>query len=70
VVFVPVGEDDRFDVLAVLSEIADIGYDDVNAQELFFGKHQAGIDDDNVILPPEGHAVHAELAKAPERDHA
>jgi len=67
---VAMGEDDGADLLTVLGEIADIGDDDVDAQELFFGEHQAGIDDDDVILPSEGHAVHPELTKAPEGNHA
>ena len=50
------------------SEIADVGDDDVDAEELFFGEHQAGVDDDDVIVPTEGHAVHAELAQAAERN--
>ena len=70
VVLVPVGQDDGANLVAVLGQVADIGDDDVDAQKLFFGKHQAGIDDDDVILPPEGHAVHTELAQAPEGDHA
>jgi hypothetical protein len=70
VVFVAVGEDDGADFLAVLSEIADVGDDDVDAEELFFGEHQAGIDDDNVVFIAEGQAVHAELAESAEGDHA
>ena len=69
-VFVAVGEDDGADLVAVLGEVADVGDDDVDAEQLFFREHQAGVDDDDVILPAEGHAVHAELAKAPEGDHA
>jgi len=52
VVLVAVGENDGANVFAILREIADIGDDDVDAKELFFGEHQAGIDDDDVILPP------------------
>ena len=70
VVLVAVGEDDGADFIAVFGEIADVGDDDVDAQEFFFGEHQAGIDDDDVILPPEGQAVHTELAQAPEGDHS
>ena len=70
VVLVAVGEDDGADFVAVLDEIADVGDDDVDAEELFFGEHQAGIDDDDVILPAEGQAVHTELTQAPEGDHA
>ncbi len=70
VVFVTVREQDRFDLVAVFGEVGDVGDDDVDAEKLFFGKHQAGIDDDDVVLPAEGHAVHTELAEATQRNHA
>ena len=70
VVLVAVRQDDGANLVAVLGEVGDVGNDDVDAQQLFFGKHQAGVDDDDVILPAEGHAVHAELAQAPKGDHA
>ena len=69
-VFVAVRQDNSPDLRAVFGEVADVGDNDVDAEQLFFGKHQAGVDDDNVILPAEGHAVHAELTKAPEGNHA
>ena len=67
VVLVAVGEDDGADLVAVFDEVADVGDDDVDAEQLFFGEHQAGVDDDDVILPSEGHAVHPELAEAAQR---
>ena len=70
VIFVAVGEDDRLDLRAVLDEVGDIRHDDVHAEEFFFREHQAGVDDNNVVLPTEGHAVHTELAEAPQRNHA
>ena len=68
VVFVAVGENDGADALAVLDEVGNVGDDDVDAEEFGFGEHQAGIDDDNVVAPAHGHAVHAELAETAERD--
>jgi hypothetical protein len=65
-----VGQNNGPNLFPVLGEVADIGYDNINAQKLFFGKHQAGIDDDDVILPPEGRAVHTELAQATKGDYA
>ena len=70
VVLVAVGEDDGANFFAIFRQVADVGDDDVDAKELFFGEHQAGIDDDDVILPPEGQAIHTELTQAPEGDHA
>ncbi len=51
---------------AVFNEIADIGDDDVHAEQLFFGEHEAGVDNDNVIAVAEGEAVHAEFAQPAE----
>ena len=46
---------------AVFDQVADVGHDDVDAQQLFFRKHEPGVDDENVVADAEGHAVHAEL---------
>ena len=69
VVFMAMGQNDRANLLAVFSQIADIRNNDVHTQQLLFRKHQTGIDDDDVILPAERHAVHAELAQAAQRNH-
>jgi len=69
VVLVPMSQQNRANLLAVFRQIADIGNDNVDAQQLFFGKHQSGIDDENVILPADGHAVHTELAEATQRNY-
>ena len=69
-VFVSVRQQDRFDLVAVLGQVGDIRNNDVYAEQFFFRKHQAGVDDDDVILPAEGHAVHTELAEATQRNHA
>jgi hypothetical protein len=67
VVLMPVGEDDGADLGAVLDEVGDVGDDDVDAEEFIFRKHEAGVDDDDVVLPAEGEAVHAEFAETTER---
>ena len=68
-VFVAVGEDDAADALAVFGEIGNVGDDDVDAEQFGFGEHESGVDDDDVVAPADGHAVHTELAQAPERDN-
>jgi hypothetical protein len=68
VVFVAVRQDDAANVLAILDEITDVGDDDVDAEEFGFGEHQSGVDDDNVVGPANGHAVHAEFAESAEGD--
>ncbi len=69
VVFVAVREDDSAHALAVLDEIRNVGDNDVDAEQFGFGEHESGIDDENVVSPADGHAVHAEFAEASERDN-
>jgi|GEM_PF-4372596 len=69
VVLVAVGEDDAADFGAVLDEVGDVRDDDVDAEELFFGEHEAGVDHDDVVAVVECEAVHAELAESAERDY-
>ena len=69
VIFVAVGQDDAANPLAVLDEIGDVGNNDVDAEQFGFGEHESGVDDENVVSPANGHAVHAEFAEASERDN-
>ena len=64
VIFVAVSEDDAADALAVLFEIGDVGDHDVDAEQFGFGEHESGIDDEDVVSPAHGHAVHTELAES------
>ena len=68
VIFVAMREDDGTNMITVLEQIGDVGNDDIDAQEFGFGEHQSGVDDDDVIGPADGHAVHPELAQAAERN--
>ncbi len=45
VVFVAVGDDDAPQLVAVLEDVGDIGDDQVDAQHLLFGEHEAGVDE-------------------------
>src|SRR5579862_7539932 len=62
VVLVAVGENDAANLVAILGEVGNIGHNDVDAKQFGFREHEAGVDDDNVVLPAHGHAVHSELA--------
>ena len=57
------------DVLLVFDQIGDVRNNNIHAQQLGFRKHQAGVDDNNVVFPAEGEAVHAELAQSAEGDN-
>src|ERR1700682_2334864 len=69
VIFVAVGQDDAAHMLAIFEQVRNIGDDDVDAQQLGFRKHQAGINHDDVISKPDGHAVHTELAHPAQRNN-
>ena len=69
VVFMTVRQDDSAHALAVFDEIGDVGDHDVDTEKFGFGEHESGVDDDNVVSPTDGHAVHTELAQAPEGDN-
>ena len=69
VVFVAVGEHDAAHMLAIFEQVRNVGDDDVDAQQLGFGEHQAGVDHDDVIAAADGHAVHTELAHPAQRNN-
>ena len=50
-------------------QIGNVGNHDVDAEQFGFGEHEAGVDDDDVVSPAHGHAVHTELAQAAEGDN-
>ena len=63
VVFVPVGQNDGPDILAVLLEIGGVRDDDIHAEQLDFGEHHSGVNHDDVVAVTQGQHVHAELAQ-------
>jgi hypothetical protein len=69
VVLVTVRENNGADEGSVLNKIADVGDDDVDAEKLFLGEHETGVNDNDVVIETESEAVHAELAQAAERDN-
>ena len=61
-VFVPVSQNDGAHPLAVLNQVGNIRHYNIHTQQFGFGEHQTSVDDDNVVAPTHGHAVHSELA--------
>ena len=68
VIFVAMGENDAAHPLPILGEIRNVWNNDVHAQQFSFGEHQPCVDHNNIVAPTDGHAVHTELAEAPQRD--
>jgi hypothetical protein len=70
VVLVGMGDQERPDLVAVLLEIADVGDDEVDAEHLLVGEHEAAIDDDDVVAVLEHVHVLADLPHPAKRDDA
>jgi uncharacterized protein YijF (DUF1287 family) len=68
VVFVTMRQKNAAHALAVFDEVRNVGNDDVDPEQFGLGKHQPRIDDQDVISPAHGHAVHAELAESAQGD--
>ena len=63
-VFVPVGQDNRLNHIAILQKIADIRNNEVHAQHIFFGEHEPGINHENFIANPDDRHVLADLPQS------
>ena len=70
VVLVGVGDEEGLDLLAVLLEVGDVGDDEVDAEHLLVGEHEAAVDDDDLVAVLEDVHVLADLAHPAERDDA
>jgi hypothetical protein len=70
VVLVGVGDEERLDVGAALLEVRDVGDDEVDAEHLLVGEHEAAVDDDDLVAVLEDVHVLADLAHPAERDDA
>ena len=68
VILVGMGDEERLDVGAALLEVADVGDDEVDAEHLLVGEHQAAVDDHDLVAVLEHVHVLADLAHPAERD--
>ena len=66
-VFVPVCQHQRRQVIAVFFKKIEIGNGNIDTEGRFLGKAHAGINNDHLIAVPDAHAVHPEFADAAER---
>ncbi len=69
VVLVPVGEDDRLDVVHPVAQVGEVGKDEVDPEHLGGREHQAGVDDDDAACVLDHGHVLADLAQPSERQH-
>jgi hypothetical protein len=62
------GQDDGANMLAVFGEVRNIGDDNIDTQQFGLGKHETGIDDNDVVCPAKRQAVHSEFAQPAQGD--
>ena len=70
VVLVGVGDQERLDRVPPLAQVRHVGHDEVDAEHLLVGEHQAAVDDDDLVPVLEDVHVLADLADAAERHDA
>src|SRR5690606_9333916 len=66
VVLVAVGGDAADDAVGVLAQPGEVGEDQVDAEVLEFGEHEPAVEEEELVLALEDHAVAADLAEAAE----
>ncbi len=67
VILMPVGDDDRLDVIRALAQISEVGQHEVDPKHVGGGKAQPGVDDDDPVLVFDDRHVLADLAEPAER---
>ena len=70
VVLVPVGEQERAEVGRRFTQNRKVGNDVVDPQHRVVGEQEAGVDEQRGAAVVEQHAVEADLAHPPHRDHS
>jgi len=64
VVLVPVGDEQRAELVAAVAHVGEVVDDDVDPEHLLVGEHQAAIDDDQIVVRFDHGHVAADLAAA------
>ena len=61
VVFVTMRDENRPHLVPVFEEVADVGDHKIDPEQLVLGKHEAGVDDDDVVAILDGRHVLTDL---------
>src|SRR5260370_39707948 len=69
VIFVAVRQDDAAHIFTIFEQVGNVRDNDVDAQQLGFAEHQAGVDHDDDVAEADVHAVHTELAQPAQRNN-
>ena len=68
VIFVAVRQQNGADAFAIRAHVTEVGNDNVHAEQFGIRKHDAAVDDNDVIVKLKRHHVHAEFAQTAERN--
>ena len=68
VILMGVGDEDAAEAALPLPDVGEVGDDDVDPEHLLLGEHEAGVDEDEVVVDLQDERVAADLAQAAERD--
>ena len=63
-VFMTVGNDDSFHLVAILLEVGEIGNDVIDPQHIVFGEHETGIDNQDLIVIFVRHHIGTDFPQA------
>lgn len=69
-VFMTMSNDQGSQLIAFGSEITEVRDDNVDPEHLFFGEHQAGIDEDGGVCILNDHHVQPDFTETAQRDHS
>src|SRR5260370_27600236 len=61
-----VGDEDGANAVELVGEVRDVGDHQIHAEHLFVREHQPGVNEDDVAVVLDGHAVLADLAQPAE----
>src|SRR5450755_365270 len=68
VVLVPVGQDDAVDLVGVVTQVGELGQDQVDARHVGVGKHDAAVEDDDAPVDLDTGAVAPDLPEPAQED--
>jgi hypothetical protein len=70
VVLVPVGQNERFDVVQAVPDVVEVGQDEVNPGLIIVREQHTAVDDEQASLMLKNGHIPADLAKASQGDNA
>ena len=69
-VFMSMGDEDALDVFGIVTQVLEIGDDVIHPQHIIIGKHQTGIDDQDLPVIFIGHHILADFSESPNRNNS